>query len=206
MNVIGEFVDREQVELQVLGHLQNWLVYYLARVEEVKGFDPRTLATPKSWRVTDEFSRRPENALPYVDVISVGTDRGRQPQIDGDGVVTAWWAIAVGAAVVANQEQAAKNLAGYYGTAIRLAIGQMPDLGDWANGALWTGEAFDDWSIAGERTIATVREVFTVEVSGAFNLFSGPSYPSDSPPADPYAPDPGSPDVTEKFIDVERKA
>jgi hypothetical protein len=206
LDAIGDVTTRIDIEHNTLQHVQNWLVYMLARLEEKDGLLPQTLAVPRSWRVLDAFVRMPEDVFPFVDVISPGTARGIKPQIDGDGEVRAWWSVAVGAAVSANSEQAAKDLAGYYGTAIRLLMQQMPDLGGWAYGCDWNGEIYDDLPAADERTIATARELFTVEVHGVLQLYSGPPFPSDQPPDDPYTPPPEVPFVggsANIFIDVE---
>jgi hypothetical protein len=206
-DAIGDVITRIDIEHNTLQHVQNWIVYFLARLEERDGLPQQTLAVPRSWRILDEFARLPEDVFPFIDVISPGTARGRQPKIDGDGEVRAWWSVAIGAAVTASSEQAAKDLAGYYGAAIRLLMEQMPDLGGWAYGCEWGGEMYDDIPAADERSIATARELFTVEVHGVLQLYSGPPFPSDQPPADPYAPPSGVPSVGDSsdiFIDVER--
>lgn len=196
MTSVDLLVTREDVEAQTLQHVKNWLVYFLARIEEKKGLDPRTISPPRSWRVTDEFARRPEDAMPFVDVVSVGTERGRAPRRDGDGSIRAWYSVAIGAAVTARSQVAAKNLAGYYGAAIFSLMTKYPDLGGWADGCDWQGETYDDWPALDERTIATVREVFTVEVQGVVNVYDIPPYASDLPPDDPYVGEPEDPTVT----------
>lgn len=201
-DALGTYMTRKVIERNTLEHVSNWFEYFLAQIEADEDLPAHTLAVPKSWKVTDTFQKQPENALPFVDVISIGTERGRRPTREGDGTVTAWYSIAVGAAVSARGTQEAKDLAGFYGTAIMLLMSQIPDLGGWANGCEWTGEAFDDWPTVNERTIATVREVFTVEVQGVMNVFSRPT--SATPPIDPYSPDTGPPDVTTVDFDLER--
>src|SRR5579875_1409884 len=93
---IGPVVTRGDVEQQTLTHVRNWLSFYLARIEEKRSLTPGRIARPKSFEVVNEFQRYPEDALPFVAVISPGLS-ATKPRQFGDGMVTAWWNIAVGA-------------------------------------------------------------------------------------------------------------
>lgn len=183
-------VTRGDVEKGMLQHMSDQLLPYLARVERLEGLPPQTISTPKSWEIINEFTRYPEEMLPYIAVISPGVHPGRPPYREGDGSVRAWWIIAVGAVVSARKERDAKDLAGYYGAAIRGAVMEQPELGGWASSVDWTDEKYDDFPRITERTMAAVRLVFTVEVQNVVNvygtnrLYDGTPQPA---PADPYA-------------------
>lgn len=181
-------VTRGQIEKAMLTHMQGWLLPYLGRIERLNGLTEH-IATPKSWEVVNEYTRYPEEAMPYIAVISPGISPGHPPRRDGDGWVTAWWLIAVGAIVATRDERSAKDIAGYYGAAIRGCVMELPDLGGWAEGVEWNDEKYDDFPRVQERTMAAVRLVFTVEVQEVINVFGAPSdYQNTSvPPDDPYA-------------------
>lgn len=195
---IGPLLTRDDIELGMLTHVQTWLVTYLAEVERQKGLAPRTIATPKSWEVVNEYTRYPEEQMPFVAVISPGRAPSK-PLIDGDGQVTAWWNLALGAIVATRDEKSAKVLAGYYGAAMRGLVMQMPMLGGWASGVEWTEERYDDFPRVTERTMAAVRLGFTVEVESVLSIYTAPRDPSTfqpKPPADPYAPPTDYPTVS----------
>lgn len=202
---IGPLLTRGQVEANMLAHVQTWLITYLAEVERQNNLAPRTIATPKSWEVVNEFTRYPEEMMPYIAVISPGVSPGHPSRRDGDGEVTAWWVLAVGAIVATRDEKTAKTLAGYYGAAIRGLVMQLPMLGGWSNGVDWTEEKYDDFPRITERTMAAVRMGFTVEVPGVLNVFNSPRQSTipDSgqpgtqpvPPVDPYAVPTGYPTI-----------
>lgn len=197
---VGAYVDRGQVEKQTLAHIEEWFIPYLADVErkQTPPLTPRTLAQPRSYNVVTEFTPFPEEQLPFIAVISPGLMPGRKPHIDGDGMVKAWWQVAVGALVSANNERAAKDLAGFYGVALRLLMTQMPQLGGWASGVEWMDEKYDDFPRVRELTRAAVRHVFVIEVQDVMNVRQGPRDLDGvfTPPADPYAVPDDYPEIT----------
>lgn len=205
-NSVQTIVDRRTVERKVLDHLQVWMIPYLAAIERYHGIPKRSLATPKSWRIEPQFTKRPEDTMPFVAVVSTGISPGKPPQRDGDGIVRAWWVVAIGAVVAASTDQGAKDLSGYYGAGIRMMMNQMPELGGWAAGVQWNDERYDDWPPVMERMISSCRLVFTLEIEDVMNVFEGyrdiwgvptvPEFPYDDPL--PF------PDITEKDINVEK--
>jgi hypothetical protein len=189
-------VTRGDVEKQMLAHVQDWLVPYLGRVERHNQLTEH-LAVPRSWEVVNEYTRYPEEQMPFIAVISPGINPGRKPRQDGDGWITAWWVLAVGAIVATRDERSAKDLAGYYGAAIRGLVMEMPMLGGWASGVEWEDEKYDDFPRVTERTMAAVRLVFTVEVQGVMNVYGAPfdTHGNLAPPSDPYQAPPDFPVV-----------
>lgn len=199
-------VDRRTVERKVLEHLKVWMIPYLASMERHHGLPKRSLETPKSWRIEPQFARRPEDTLPFVAVVSTGISPGKPPRRDGDGVVSAWWVVAIGAVVGASTDQAAKDLSGYYGAGIRMIMNQMPELGGWAAGVEWNDERYDDWPPVLERMISSCRLVFTIEIDDVMNVFEGyrDLWGVPTVPEDPYADPKPMPTITEKDIDIEK--
>jgi len=200
----SSLITRGQIENSMLKHMQDWLPGYLGRIERLNGLTDH-ISPPKSWEVVNEYTRYPEEAMPFIAVISPGISPGHPPRQDSDGWVTAWWLIAVGAIVATRDERSAKDLAGYYGAAIRGAVMELPTLGGWAYGVEWTDEKYDDFPRVTERTMAAVRLVFTVEVQGVINVFGAQSnYLGGSlPPPDPYVTPPAFPTVEDASATVE---
>lgn len=196
-------ITRGDVEQGVLSHVQMWLPYEIASLEREKGIAPKSIQLPKAWNVITRFSRFPADRLPWIFVISSGIHAGKPPYRDGDGDVTAHWLIAVGAIVVAKDADSAKELAGYYGAAIRDVMMQKPSIGGIANATDWDDEAYNDLGRMEEANLAGVRLVFTIEVRGVFNVFDG--YRGSTPPEDPYAIPAGPPIMDSVIIEVDKK-
>jgi hypothetical protein len=136
-------------------------------------------------------------------------------QRDGDGNVRAWWLVAIGAVCAARTDQDAKDLSGYYGAAIRLAMMHMPELGGWAAGVEWNDERYDDWAPILEQMVSSVRLVFTIEVDGVINVFEGfrtsdgtlrTSDGTLTVPSDPYAPLTPYPEITTITVNVDHQS
>ena len=189
---VGTYVDRKTVERKTLAHVENWFVSYLADNErqQTPPLPPRTLPQPRTYEVVTQFTPFPDDQLPFIAVISPGLASGRKPQIYGDGMVKAWWNVAVGAVVSARDARSAADLAGYYGVALRLLMTQNPQLGGWASGVEWLDEKYDDFPRVKELARAACRLVFTVEVQDVMNVRQGPrTLDGDfTPPVDPYTP------------------
>jgi len=203
---VNAIVDRRTVERNVLSHLQQWLVPYLAAMERFHGLDTQSIPTPKAWRVEQQFARRPQDHLPFVAVVSSGINPGKTPAREGDGMTRAWWLVAIGAVCGARSDQMAKDLSGYYGAAIRMAMMHVPDLGGWSSGVDWNDERYDDWSPILEQVVSSVRLVFTVEVEQVVNVFEGfrDMWGKPTVPPDPYNVPTSYPDITEKQITVDK--
>lgn len=203
---IGPLLTRGQVEKSMLSHVQTWLITYLAEVERQNSLAPHTIATPKSWEVVNEYTRYPEEQMPFIAVISPGI-APTKPMRDGDGQITAWWQLGVGAIVATRSERSAKDLAGYYGAALRGLVLQMPMLGGWASGVEWTEEKYDDFPRVTERTMAAVRLGFTVEVESVLNVFNAPRLADGTltPPSDPYAVPTDLPIVSEYDFTIDHQ-
>ena len=202
---VHTIVDRGLVENQVLIHLQNWFTTYIAVIERFHSMSPRTLPTPKSWRIEQEFARNPEDTMPFIGVVSTGLNPGKPPKREGDGTVRAWWVIAVGAVVAAASDQDAKDLSGYYGAAIRMIMLNMPELGGWSAGVDWVDERYDDWPPVLEHMISSARLVFTVEVDDVVNVFEGFRGADGvlTIPEDPYAVPFDYPTVVDTHINID---
>ena len=205
MTVFGTFVTRGHVEVAVQAHVSKWMPLHIAAVERQEGIAPGSIQLPGAVDIVTQFTRFPDDKLPWIAVVSPGIVPGRAPRRAGDGEVTAWWQVAVGAVVAAKDERAAKNLAGYYGAAIRLLMTQKASLGGFAQATDWTDESYTDVPRLQDRNLAGVRMVFVVEVHNVMNVRGG--YVPTQPPEDPYVVIPDNPTVVVGgvSVDIDRK-
>lgn len=191
------WITRGDVEHGVLNHLQLWLPYGIARVEREQGIGVREIATPKAWDIVTQFSRFPEDRLPWIAVVSAGIHGGKAPYRDGDGEMIATWLVACGAVVAAKDADSAKELAGYYGAAIRGVMTQKPSMEGLAQATEWNDETYIDIGRSQEKNLASVRLVFSLEIHGVLNVFDG--YVGPTPPENPYE----DPPLRTRITDVE---
>jgi hypothetical protein len=92
-SAFGPLVAASDMEDAVLAQLQAWLPDYLAEVERTHGLQVGSLPQPRSWVLSSEVERFPEEQLPAVMLASPGlTD---PPLADGTGVYTARWQLVV---------------------------------------------------------------------------------------------------------------
>src|SRR5690606_28735184 len=107
--------------------LRTWLPAYL---NEVVAGDPAapTVKAPRSFNVTSEDGRWPEQQLPAIIIASPGVpdDIGRG---DGAGNHEAVWQLEITAIVRGKNQKTARRLAQIYWAAISLSIVQRRSLG-----------------------------------------------------------------------------
>lgn len=207
IDTVNAIVDRRTVEHNVLTHLQQWIVPYLAAIERFHQMEREAIPKPKSWRIEQRFDRKPQDMMPFVAVVSTGINPGKTPQRDNEGNMRAWWLVAVGAVCAARTDQDAKDLSGYYGAAIRMAMQHVPDLGGWASGVDWSDERYDDWApILEQASVSSVRLVFTIEVEQVVNVFEGfrDLWGKPTVPPNPYDVPTEYPDITERQVNIDK--
>jgi hypothetical protein len=118
--VFGRLVAACDVEEATLGQLQKWLADYLAEVERYHGYAVGSLPYPRSWVISSEVERMPEDQLPAVILASPGLFTGAGvPQADGRGVYTARWQLVASTQVSARGNGLALRLARLYALAVR---------------------------------------------------------------------------------------
>lgn len=182
-SVFGKIIGKEQVEQAVEATLKKWMTTYLAEIERQRGIPPRSLPEIRNYTNVNEFEKWPEDQLPLVVIISPGLG-GEKPRMEGDGTYTAKFLIGLATVVSADTQENTSKIAGMYGAAVRACLAQQQDLGGISTGIEWQDERFDDIPNEERRSLASVQEVFLVEVPGIVNERDGLM----AVPDDPYAP------------------
>jgi hypothetical protein len=210
MTIFGQVIDGSQVEDIVENFLQRWLPVYLAELAEQRALPRDTwLKTgpqgnwPPSWSRKSQFDYTEETRLPSILILSAGLSG--PPWKEGDGTYHATWMIGVAALVSAKDQETTDALAKRYGAAVRWLFIQHPSLED-ANveGTTWEDEAYDDIGVVQNRTLASVRLVFSVQLKNVASSLDGPVLPDDPPPdpTTPYEDWPILEDIDHVHIDV----
>lgn len=188
---VGPMVHAAQVEEAARSTLQAWIPTYLASMERQLGLAPRTLPPPRSWVVSTEVDRWPEEALPSVLLLSTGL--AEEPARDGQGRYRARFALGVAVVVSASDEKATDELAKIYTAAIRTCLLQQHSLGGLALGVDWEDERYDVLPGRSRGPLAAGQVVLSVDVEDVVAARSGPR---GTPPDDPYVEPPSAPEVT----------
>jgi hypothetical protein len=192
-SIFGEIIDGAQVEDIVENFLQRWLPIYLAELADQRG-ESRDIWLqegpqgnwPPSWSRKAQFDYTEETRLPAIITISAGI--AGPPFHEGDGTYHATWMIGVAVLVSAKDQESTNLLVKRYGAAIRWMFIQHPSLEDPnVEGATWEDEAYDDIGVVQNRTLASARMVFSIQMKNVANSLAGPVLPDDPPP-DPTTP------------------
>jgi phage gp37-like protein len=147
-SAFGPLVAASDMEDAVLAQLQAWLPDYLAEVERTHGLQVGSLPQPRSWVLSSEVERFPEEQLPAVMLASPGlTD---PPLADGTGIYTARWQLVVAVQVNVRGNRLALRVARLYALALRGALLQQQRLGlplrriDWMDERYRLLDSIDD--------------------------------------------------------------
>jgi len=169
-------VAASDVEDAVIALLQNWLPTYVWEIERQHGQTPGQLAAPRSYLISSEAEKMPEDQLPAIIVASPGTTD--PPLADGDGVYTARWGIAASVMIAARGNRLALRLARLYAAAIRGALIQQQQLDGLALRRVdWLGERYDRLESIDDRTICIGSVDLAAEVDDVLTRHAGPLEP-----------------------------
>lgn len=193
--VFGPSIDSDDVERAVIAHLEAWLPTYVAEIRRIK--DPESKRWPdgiediRSFSVTHYEGHWPENQLPAVIVQSPG--EVDDPRIEEAGRVIGYFGASILCVAEGGDEEDSKILARLYASAVRMAMIQHPDLGDFANGVGMGPELNDAITrgVEAERSLAGSVRRYVLEVENVVNAREGPLEPLE----DPEKPPEGWPEV-----------
>lgn len=185
----GRLVAASDVEAGVVSQLRKWLTTYLAEVDRQQRQDVGTLPQARSYTISSDAERMPEDQTPAVGVVSPGTSDPPRP--DGMGSFVARWQIDVWAQLSARGNTYALRLARLYALALRgvLVQQQMLDGLD-VRRIDWLGERYDELDSIDDRTVCVARVSLAVEVCDVTTRHAGPLEPLLPPEA---VPGPDSP-------------
>ncbi len=180
MSVFGNLTGADRVEAEVKATLEKWMLTYLAEIERQRAIPARSLPNIRHYVHVNEFTKDSEDQLPLCVIISPGI--AEQAAMQGDGSFNAKYVIGVGIVVSGSSQELSNNMAKWYGAAVRGALLQHQGLEGISVGIEWQDERFDDVPSSDSRNLASVQEVFLVEVPGITNERLGLM----EPPEDPY--------------------
>lgn len=190
--VFGRIVTAYDVEAAIVQTGQRWLNDYLAEIERHHGYaDVLAIPRPRSWIVSAETEKMPEDQLPSIMVASPGLGADDEPHADGQGYYRAAWRIDVSAMIDARGNRNALRVARFYAGALRaLYVQQQWD--DIANPldivrVDWMDERYSLLDSIDDRTVCVGTVELRVEVANVVQRGNGPRTPSTDPP--PVSPE-----------------
>jgi len=188
--LFGPIVSGGDVEAWCVDLLRTWYGTYLSEVERQAGLDAGTLQRPRAVVRVPSLDKWPEDQLPALLVISVGT--AETPLKQGSGSYRARWDVGTACICSARGEAETRAIAMLYGAALRALFIQRPSLDGRAHGTVWTSETYDDLDYDDGRTLAAAIVGFTVEVHDVVVGNAGPLAPDDplDPDTQPWPLDP----------------
>jgi hypothetical protein len=179
-NTFGPLFVPGIAERQVLAHLEAWLSTYLAEVERQNDLTPGTLKRPQFYGASVEADTHPGEALPAIIVVSPGTEG--EPIREGDGTWSAWYQFTIVAMIMAPDEIAVREMAGYYAAAIRGAVLQHAAIGGLADAVWWLGEEYQgEPGAQRNRTRGAALVHFRFKIPNIVDQSLGISEPPDDP-------------------------
>jgi hypothetical protein len=172
----GPIVAACDVEQALLELVQLWLADYLAEVERQHGLEVGYLPTPRSWLVSSDVEKMPEDQTPAVVVASPGmTD---PPRVEGDGMYIARWRVQVAVHLSARGNALSLRLVRLYVAALRTLIVQQQSLGALVLRRIdLLDERYDTLPSIDDRTVCTALVELAVEVGDVALRHVGPLSP-----------------------------
>jgi hypothetical protein len=166
-------VDVEQALVELV---QLWIADYLAEIERQHGLDVGYLPLPRSYVVSSDVEKMPEDQTPAVIVASPGmTD---PPRVDGLGTYIARWRVTIAVHLSARGNALSLRLVRLYVAAVRALVLQQQSLGTLVLRRIdWTDERYDTLPSIDDRTVCTGLVELAVEVGDVTQRHAGPLAP-----------------------------
>ena len=202
--VFGPIMGGHDVDLILYGMIEYWIATYLREIGRRAGMDPDELKPFRSYRVSHELEKMPEDQTPGLIIVNEGLVQN--PTKVGSGKTGsgipgqpygAVWQYQLGSLVAAKGKKIsaaprANTLAKMYTTAVRLIMIQKRGM-DYVDPRLgmidWIDEGYDGLDSEDDRTIALHHADFYVATPAAAAWATGP-IARDEPdvPGDPDIP------------------
>jgi hypothetical protein len=214
-SLFGPLIGAHHVEDAAVSVYRKWLPTYLHEVERQTGLTinplstPGSIAKPRSYRVSSDVEKMPEDQTPAIVLRSPGV--ADHPLKNGAGIYQAQFTLEASVAlsaigtVEANGEPRALLLARMYALALRACLVQQPDDDGYLYRRDWVDESYDLLPSIDDRTTCVGRVTFQIEVPNVTDANSGPVEPlnfPDDPDVTPPIPSPEWPVATETDIDL----
>lgn len=181
ISAFGRLVGAHHVEDAAIALFRYWLPTYLHEVERQSGQTPGTLAKPRSYRVSADVEKMPEDQTPAIVLRSPGV--ADAPFTNGSGVYQAQFTLEAAAVVSArgttdeSAEPRALRLARMYALALRACLVQQPDPDGYLFRRDWRDESYGFLPSIDDRTICVGTATFQIEVPDVTDANHGPIEP-----------------------------
>jgi hypothetical protein len=197
VTIFGTIVAASDLESALLEQLRRWLPDYLAEVDRQHGQPVGTTPKPRSYVVSSELERMPEDQTPAVIVRSPGTLE--PPDVDGRGVYSARFTIDAGVHLSARGNTHALRVARVYTSGIRALLVQQQLLDALDERVAvrrvdWLGERFGELDSIDDRTVCTGVVVLAYTLDDVVTRGAGPLEPTVPPTPPDQTPPPIAPD------------
>lgn len=207
-SLFGRLVGAGHVEDAALGVLKEWLPTYLWEIErQSPGETAGSIALPRSWRISSEVEKMPEDQTPCIVVASSGI--ATLPQANGARQYQAQFVLETSCVISARggmEEQAtprALRLARLYALALRACLIQQADDDGYLFRRDWLGEEYDVLPSIDDRTICVGKVRMQIEVPDVVTSDAGPLYPMEPEPV-PLPGSPGWPIAVQSDVDIQK--
>jgi hypothetical protein len=196
VTIFGPIVAASDLESALLAQLARWMPDYLAEVDRQHAQPVGTTPKPRSYVVSSELERMPEDQTPAVIVRSPGTLE--PPDVDGSGIYSARFTIDAGVHLSARGSHALR-LARVYTSAIRALLVQQQLLDDIDARVVvrrvdWLGERYGELDSIDDRTVCTGVVVLAYSLVDVVTRSEGPIAPTVPPTPPDQTPPPVAPD------------
>jgi hypothetical protein len=197
-------VSAVDVEGSLLELVQLWLADYLAEVCRQHELAPDYLPYPRSWVVSSDVEKMPEDQTPAILVASPGMIDA--PRANGGGGYVARWRVTVAVHISAVGNTQALRLVRLYVSAVRALVLQQQALDTLALRRIdWLDERYDTLPSVDDRTVCTALVELAVEVADVLTRHAGPLEPL-LPPGHNLEPDsPTWPAATSTHIGITKQ-
>ena len=207
-SLFGRLVGAGHIEDAAIGVLRLWLPSYLWEVERQSGETAGSIALPRSYRISSEVEKMPEDQTPCVVVASPGI--ADLPGTNGARQYQAQWTLEASAIVSARggmedvATPRALRLARLYALAMRACLIQQADDESYLFRRDWIGEEYGVLPSIDDRTICVAKVRLQIEVPDVLTSDAGPIEPLGPPPeAEPPSPDsPEWPQAIDSDVEV----
>lgn len=195
-SVFGRLVSAYDLESAMVATVKRWINDYLAEIERHHALEVGAIPRPRSYVVSADTEKMPEDQLPAILVESPGL--ADEPDADGAGVYWAPWTLNLSAQIAARGNRNALRVARLYAAALRLLAVQQQQ--DPVTNPLdmrrvdWIDERYDLLDSIDDRTICVGTVELRCEVAGVAQRHTGPLDPLFPPTPADVPPDPASPE------------
>jgi hypothetical protein len=198
VTVLGPMFSAAAIEDAAEATLKLWFTTYLAEMERLTDREPRSLPTPRAWVKSPREQAYVEDQIPAIIIVAGGTNQ--TPERAGTGLYLAWFELAIGIVVSADNRENTLKLSKDYAAVVRTLILQNPSLGDVAQETRWVEDQYDDGGSDGRREYAAAIVSFLVGIPDVADDSAGLS----TPPSDPYGTLDEVATVASAHVDVDK--